>query len=160
LRFRRGKKNICRKSLEDALPKNQAAEPGRAPEFRDARTMLRARSIKGALFAALAGLLSSPATAGEIPYAVALGSNEQLSGVVSVDDSSGEVTSAKGAASGAVSGDYVLDASSADATLHSATSRLDVHLDRKSQQLRARLDSCAVSLENCSSGNWVTLWEQ
>ena len=142
------------------MPKNQAAEPGRAPEFRDARTMLRARSIKGALFAALAGLLSSPATAGEIPYAVALGSNEQLSGVVSVDDSSGEVTSAKGAASGAVTGDYTLDAGSADATLHSATAKLDVHLDRKSQQLRARLDSCPVSLENCSTGTWVTLWEQ
>jgi hypothetical protein len=142
------------------LPKNQAAEPERAPEFCEARIMLRARLIKGVVFAALIGLLSSPATASEIHYAVAVGSNEQLSGVVVVDDSSGEVTSAKGAASGAVTGEYALDAGSADAALHSATAKLDVHLDRKSQQLRARLDSCATGLESCSAGNWVTLWEQ
>jgi hypothetical protein len=122
--------------------------------------MLRARLSKGALFAAFIGLLSGPAAASEIPYAVAVGSGEQLSGVVVVDDSSGEVTAAKGAASGAVTGDYALDAGSADAVLHSATSKLDVHLDRKSLQLRARLDSCAVSLDSCSPGNWVTLWEQ
>ena len=122
--------------------------------------MLRARLIKGVVFAALLGLLSSPAAASEIPYAVAVGSNEQLSGVVYVDDSSGDVASAKGAASGAVTGDYALDASSADAELHGATAKLDVHLDRKSQQLRARLDSCAAGIDSCSSGNWVTLWEQ
>ncbi len=122
--------------------------------------MSRARLIKGVLFTVLAGLLSIPAAASEIPYAVAVGSNEQLSGIVYVDDSSGEVTSAKGAASGAVTGDYALDGSNADAALHSATFKLDVHLDRKSQQLRARLDTCPVSLDSCSPGNWVTLWEQ
>ena len=122
--------------------------------------MLRARLIKGVVFAALIGLLSSPATASEIPYAVAVGSNEQLSGVVVVDDSSGEVTSAKGAASGAVTEEYTLDGSSADAELHGATAKLDVHLDRKSGQLRARLEACPVSLDSCAPGNWVTLWEQ
>ena len=122
--------------------------------------MLKAPLIKAALFAALAGLLSGPVAAGEIPYAAAVGSNEQLSGVVDVDDSSGEVTSANGAASGAVTGEYALDASLADAAMHSATAKLDVHLDRKSGQLRARLDACPVSLDNCSSGTWVTLWEQ
>ena len=100
--------------------------------------MLRGPLTKAAFFTAFIGLLSGTATAGEIPYAVAVGSNEQLRGSVYVDDSSGEVTSAKGAASGAVSGEYALDASSADAALHSATWKLDVHLDRKSQQLRAR----------------------
>ena len=106
---------------------------------------------KGFLFAAaLAGLLSGPAVAGEIPYAIAVSPDERLSGVVDVDDSSGEVTSAKGAASGAITGEFALDAISADAELHGATAKLDVHLDRKSQQLRARLDN----------GNWVTLWEQ
>ena len=67
--------------------------------------MLKSRVSKSVLFAALAGLLSGPAAAGEIPYAVTVGSDEQIKGVVSVDDSSGEVTSAKGAASGAVSGE-------------------------------------------------------
>ena len=142
------------------MPKNQAAEPERAPEFLGARILLRAKLGKGVLFTALTSLLSGPAVAGEIPYAAVVGSSEQLSGIVYVDDSSGEVTSAKGAASGAVIGEYILDGSSADAALHSATAKLDVHLDRKSQQLRARLDACPLSLESCSSGNWVTLWEQ
>ena len=122
--------------------------------------MLKAPLSKGVLLAAFIGLLPCPAAAGEIPYAAAVGSSEQLSGVVDVDDSSGEVTSAKGAASGAVTGEYALDANRADAALHSATAKLDVHLDRKSGQLRARLDACPVSLDSCSSGNWVTLWEQ
>jgi hypothetical protein len=105
-------------------------------------------------------LLSAPAAAGEIPYAVAVGSNEQLSGVVDVDDSSGEVASAKGTASGAVSGEFALDRGNADAEMHSATAKLAVHLDRKSQQLRARLDACPAGLDSCSPGNWITLWEQ
>ncbi len=122
--------------------------------------MFRAKLRKRALFAVFAGLLPGPVAAAEIPYAVAVGSNEQLSGVVYVDDLSGDVASAKGAASGAVTGDYALDASSADAELHGATAKLDVYLDRKSRQLRARLDACPASLDNCSPGNWVTLWEQ
>ena len=142
------------------MPKNQAAEPERVPEFWGARILLRAPVSKGVLLAAFIGLLSGPAAAGEIPYAAQVGSNEQLSGIVVVDDSSGDVTSAKGTASGAVTGEYVLDGSRADAALHGATAKLDVHLDRKSQQLRARLDSCPVSLDSCSSGSWVTLWEQ
>lgn len=89
-----------------------------------------------------------------------MGSNEQLSGVVYLDDSSGEVDSAKGAASGVVNGEYALDGSNTDAEMHSATLKLDVTLDRKSQQLRARLNTCPVSLDSCSPGNWVTLWEQ
>jgi hypothetical protein len=122
--------------------------------------MFRARLSQRVLFAALAGLLSGPAAASEIPYAVAVGSNEQLSGVVYVDDSSGEVASAKGVASGVVNGEYSLDGGNARAEMHSATSKLDVNLDRKSEQLRARLDTCPVSLDSCSPGNWVTLWEQ
>jgi hypothetical protein len=105
-------------------------------------------------------LLSGPAAAGEIPYAVAVGAGEQLSGVVYVDDSSGEVSSAKGRASGAVSGEFALDRATADAEMHDANAKLDVQLDRKSQQLRARLDACPISLDSCSPGNWVTLWEQ
>ena len=152
LPFRRGKKNSRGKSVGNPLPKNQAEEPE--------RTKLKSRVSKSVMFAALAGLLSGPAAAGEIPYAVAMGANEQLRGIVNVDDSSGEMTSAKGTASGAVSGEYALDAMSADAALRGGIAKLDVHLDRKSQQLRARLDSCPASLDACTSGNWVTLWEQ
>lgn len=122
--------------------------------------MSRARLITPAIFAAFVGLLPGAAAAGEIPYAVALGSNEQLSGVVVQDDSSGEVQSAKGTASGVVSGAYALDGGNANAKMHGATWKLDVNLDRKSQLLRARLDACPVNLDNCTPGNWVTLWEQ
>lgn len=122
--------------------------------------MFRARLSKRAIFAALVGLQSGPAAAGEIPYAVALGPNEQLSGIMYLDNSSGEVASAKGVASGVVAGEYALDGGNKDAELHSATWKLDVNLDRKSGQLRARLDICPVSLDRCSPGNWVTLWEQ
>jgi hypothetical protein len=132
----------------------------RYSEKGSARIMFRARLSKRAIFAALVGLQSGPAAAGEIPYAVALGPNEQLSGTVYLDDSSGEVASAKGVASGVVAGEYALDGGNKDAELHSATWKLDVNLDRKSEQLRARLDTCPVSLDRCSPGNWVTLWEQ
>jgi len=115
---------------------------------------------KGVLFAVFAGLLSAPAAASEIPYAVAISAGEQLSGTVYVDDSSGEVSSAKGTASGTVSGDFVLDRINVDAEMHGATSKLELHLDRKSAQLRARLDACAAGLDNCTPGNWVTVWEQ
>ena len=114
---------------------------------------------KGVLFAAFAGLLPVPAVAGEMPYAVAVGAGEQLSGTVYVDDSSGEVSSAKGVASGSVHGAFTLDPAHADAELHEATVKLEIHLDRKSAQLRARLDSCP-SPDNCIPGAWVTLWEQ
>lgn len=122
--------------------------------------MLKAWLVKPAIAAALLALLPGAAAAGEIPYAVALGSNEQLSGVVVQDDSSGEVQSAKGTASGVVSGAYALDGGSANAEMHGATSKLEVNLDRKSQLLRARLDTCPAGLDSCSQGNWVTLWEQ
>jgi hypothetical protein len=151
-------KTSRRKSREKQLPKNKAAEPDFCRYF--GRLMLRGQLSRGVLFAAFASLLSAPAAADEIPYAVAVGSNEQLSGVVYVDDSSGEVASAKGTASGAVSGEFTLDRGNADAEMHSATSKLAVHLDRKSQQLRARLDACPAGLDSCSPGNWVTLWEQ
>jgi hypothetical protein len=124
------------------------------------KAMLRGLLGKGVFFAAFASLLSGPAAAGEIPFAVAVGVGEQLSGVVYVDDSNGEVSSAKGTASGAVSGEFTLDRANADAEMHSAATKLEVHLDRKSEQLRARLDACPVNLDSCSSGNWVTLWEQ
>ena len=116
------------------------------------------RILLGAILAF--SLPAGRATAGEIPYAVALGGGEKLSGIVYVDDSSGDVSSAKGLASGAVNGEFVLDRGNADAELHGATAKLAVHLDRKSEQLRARLDSCPVSLDNCSPGDWITLWEQ
>jgi hypothetical protein len=142
------------------VPKNRAAEPVLVTVFCEARTMLTGLLRESALAVAFLVLLSIRAAAGEIPYAVAVDSDEQIKGVVSVDDSSGEVTSAKGAASGAVTGTFALDAMSADAELHSAAAKLDVRLDRKSQQLRARLDTCPVGLDSCSPGNWVTLWEQ
>ncbi|HWF63802.1 MAG TPA: hypothetical protein VN685_04235 [Rhizomicrobium sp.] len=66
----------------------------------------------------------------------------------------------QGTASGAVSGDYALDGINSNAEMHDANAKLDVQLDRKSQQLRARLDACPISLDSCSPGNWVTLWEQ
>ena len=122
--------------------------------------MLRARLIETAIYAAFLGVMPGAAAAAEIPYAVALGSSEQLSGVVVQDDSSGEVQSARGTASGVVSGAYALDGGNANAEMHGATSKLEVNLDRKSQLLRARLDSCPAGLANCSPGNWVTLWEQ
>ena len=124
------------------------------------KALLRGPLGKAVLFAAFVSLLSGPAAAGEIPYTVAVGSNEQLSGVVYVDDSNGEVSSAKGVASGVVSGEFALDRAHQDAEMHSATSKLDVHLDRKSEQLRARLDACTAGLDRCSTGDWITLWEQ
>lgn len=122
--------------------------------------MLRARLSKPAIFAAFVALLPGAAAAAEIPYAIAVGSNEQLRGVVVLDNSSGEVQSAKGAASGVVSGEYNLDGSNANAEMHSATWTLDINLDRKSQLLRARLNTCPAGLDSCSPGNWVVLWEQ
>ena len=122
--------------------------------------MLNGRLGKGALFITFIGLVSNSATAGEIPYTVAVGAGEQLSGIVYVDDSSGEVSSAKGAASGDVSGAFTLDRANTDAEMHSATSKLEIHLDRKSAQLRARLDACPAGPDSCTPGNWVTLWEQ
>src|SRR5579863_482987 len=122
--------------------------------------MVRARLSNRSIVAAFVGLQCGTAAAAEIPYAVAVGSNEQLSGVVYVDDSSGEVASAKGTASGAVTGEYALDRGNQNAELHGATFKLDVNLDRKSEQLRARLDTCPESLDRCTPGNWVTLWEQ
>jgi hypothetical protein len=156
--FRSGRKIQWPESPEKQLPKNNAAEAHLCRYF--GGLMLRSRLSRAVLFAAFAGLLPGPAGAGEIPYAVAVGANEQLSGVVYVDDSSGEVASAKGAASGAVRGDFTLDRTNSDVEMHGAAAKLDVHLDRKSQQLRARLDACPASLDSCSPGIWVTLWEQ
>ena len=115
---------------------------------------------KAVLFAAFVSLLPGPAAAGEIPYAATVGPGEHITGAVSVDDSSGEVSSAKGTASGAVGGAFALDRANTDAELLGATAKLDIHLDRKSEQLRARLDACAAGPDNCTPGNWVTLWEQ
>ncbi|HWY62741.1 MAG TPA: hypothetical protein VNW15_12645 [Rhizomicrobium sp.] len=110
---------------------------------------------------ALACLLAGATHAGEISYNVKIDEGEQLTGTVEQDDSSGAVISAKGTASGTVNGDFALDGGKSNAVMLGAAAKLDIVLDRASQQLRARLDRCSPRpADTCIGGDWVTLWEQ
>jgi hypothetical protein len=107
-----------------------------------------------------AGFLSGTASAAEIPYTVGVGPNEQLTGVVYLDDSSGDAESASGVASGAVNGKYALDSNNPHAEMYGTALKLNVNFERGSQRLSARLDSCPISPDSCDAGNLVILWEK
>lgn len=104
-------------------------------------------------------LLSGAAYAGDVPFAASPGANEQLTGTVDQDDSSGDMNSATGIASGPVSGTYTLDRSSPHAELDGTGLKLHVDFDRGDQSVSAHLDTCA-SPDQCTAGKPVTLWEK
>jgi hypothetical protein len=110
--------------------------------------------------AALGCLLSGTAIAAEIPYTVAVSPNEQLTGTVVLDDSSGDAQSVKGAASGVVNGDYALDSATTHAEISGGAFKLSVIFDRKGGQLSAHLDTCPANANGCTAGALVTLWEK
>ena len=110
--------------------------------------------------AAFAGLLSAAANAAEIPYTVALGPDEQLTGIVTLDDSSGDALSASGVASGAVNGKYAVDGANRHAEISGPGLKLNVNFERASQRFSARLDTCPVTPDRCDAGNMVVLWEK
>jgi hypothetical protein len=117
--------------------------------------------IKAFLWIALlANLLSGTANAAEIPYTVAAGPNEQLTGIVYLDDSSGDAESVKGAASGVVNGEYALDSLNTRTEMPGTGFRLSVIFDRKGGQLSAHLDTCPASSNGCDAGRTVILWEK
>jgi len=103
--------------------------------------------------------LSSVAWAGDVPFTAAPGPGEQLSGTVDQDDSSGDMNSATGTASGPVSGTYTLDRNSPHAELDGTGLKLHVDFDRGDQSVSAHLDTCA-SPDQCTAGKPVTLWEK
>ncbi len=107
---------------------------------------------------AIFALLPGAGFAADIPYSVNVTPEEKLSGIVDQDDSSGDMNSAKGTASGPLAGDYAVDLLDLNAALTGPGATLDVNFDRRNQQLRARLDSCP-SPDRCTMGDWVTLWE-
>ena len=108
---------------------------------------------------AFAVLLSGAASAGEIPFSKELGPNQKISGIVDQDDSSGEMNAAKGTASGAANGEFILGRVDPNAAITGSGVKLEVNFSRREQQLRARLDTCA-SADSCSEGAWVVLWEK
>jgi len=121
---------------------------------------LKSRLAASAALAAVAGFLSGMANAAEIPYAVALGPDEQLTGTVSLDDSSGDALSASGAASGVVTGTYTVDGGSTHAEISGSGLKLNINFERASQRFSARLDTCPVTPDHCDAGKLVTLWEK
>ena len=107
-----------------------------------------------------AGIFSGTAHAAEIPYTVAVSPNEQLTGIVYLDDSSGDAQSVKGAASGVVNGQYALDGGNARTEISGAAFKLSIVFDRKGQQLSAHLDTCPANSNGCAAGGLVILWEK
>jgi len=101
--------------------------------------------LAAALFLALCG--AAPAT--DISFIKDVGA-AHLAGTVEVDDSSGDIVSVSGEASGAVSGKYRLSQVNPDAQIAGASSKLALHFDRRNQQLTAQLDG----------GDPVTVWEK
>jgi hypothetical protein len=120
------------------------------------KTLLRISMI----LAAFAAFWSGTANADEIPYTVAIGPNEQITGTVYLDDSSGEAQSASGVASGVVNGKYTLDGGNTHAEISGAVWKLNINFERASQRVSARLDACPLSPDRCDAGNLVVLWEK
>jgi hypothetical protein len=114
-------------------------------------------SLISAVFAAF---WSGTANAAEIPYTVAIGPNEQLTGTVYLDDSSGDAQSASGVASGVVNGKYTVDGGNTHAEISGTGLKLNVNFERASQRVSARLDACPASPDRCDAGNLVVLWEK
>ena len=110
--------------------------------------------------AAFAVFLSGTANAAEISYTVAINPDEQLTGTVFLYDSSGDVQSVRGTASGVVNGTYTLDSINTHAEMYGTALELNVIFERADQRLSARLDTCPASRESCSPGSLVILWEK
>jgi hypothetical protein len=107
-----------------------------------------------------AGLcLSGAAYAGDVPFAITAGSGEQLGGTVDQDDSSGDMNSATGVASGPVSGSFTLDRTHPHAELDGAGLKLMVDFDHGDQSVSAHLDICPTA-DSCDVGPKLTLWEK
>lgn len=102
-------------------------------------------------------VLSGAASASDVPYAADIGP-VHLAGTVDVDDSSADVWSVTGQASGAVNGKYDLDRVHTESEITVQGMKLVVIFDRRDRQLRARLDACA-SPDSCTAGNPVTVWQ-
>lgn len=88
-------------------------------------------------FGALSLALCGTAGANDIGFAKDVG-GAHLTGTVEIDDSSGDILSITGEASGAVSGKYSLDRVNIDAEVEGE--KLLLHFDRRNQQISARLD--------------------
>jgi hypothetical protein len=121
---------------------------------------LKSQLVASSALAAFAVFLSGTANAAETPYAVALGPDEQLTGTVSLDDSSGDALSASGVASGVVIGKYTVDGGTTHAEIYGTGLKLNIDFERASQRFSARLDTCPASPDQCDAGNLVTLWEK
>jgi hypothetical protein len=119
--------------------------------------MIKVRLGRGVIAAGF--FLAGPAWAGDVSFAVTAGTGEQLSGTVDQDDSSGDMNSAIGVASGPVSGSYTLDRTHPHVELDGVGLKLHVDFDRGDQSVSAHLDTCQTS-DNCSPGANVTLWEK
>jgi hypothetical protein len=121
---------------------------------------LKSQLVASSALVAVAVFLSGAANAAEIPYAVALGTDEQLTGTVSLDDSSGDALSASGVASGVVTGKYTVDGGTTHAEISATGLKLNVNFERASQRFSARLDTCPASPDHCDAGKMVVLWEK
>jgi hypothetical protein len=88
-----------------------------------------------------------------------VGPNQQVTGTIDVDDSSGDANSVIGTVSGAVSGKYALDRSNTHAEFPGLGLKLTVSFERADQRVTARLDNCA-SVDSCTAGALVILWEK
>jgi hypothetical protein len=107
-----------------------------------------------------AACLFGTANAAEIPYTVGVGPNEQLTGTVYLDDSSGDAESTSGVASGVVNGKYALDSNNTHTEIYGTGLKLNVSFSRASQRLSARLDTCPASPAACDAGSLVIIWEK
>lgn len=105
------------------------------------------------LIGVLSLALCGAAQATDVSYTKEVGA-VHLTGTVEVDDSSGDIVSVSGEASGAVSGKYTLDMINPNAGIagqgSSQGAKLALHFDRRNQLVTAQLDS----------GNPVTVWEK
>jgi hypothetical protein len=102
-------------------------------------------------------VLSGAASAADVPYTADIGP-VHLTGTVDVDDSSADVWSVTGQASGAVSGKYNLDSVNTESEITAQGMKLVVIFNPRDRKLSARLDICA-SPDSCTAGNPVTVWQ-
>jgi hypothetical protein len=115
------------------------------------------KALPAATLAAAFTLMCGAAHAGEFAYPKHLGPNQKIAGVAEMDDSSGEISSGKGTASGAINGDFEVDGANLNATLSGNGQKLEINFDHGDQALRGRLDVC-VTPNSCTNGEWVMLW--
>ena len=103
--------------------------------------------------------LSGPAWANDLTYDKDVAPNEHLSGTIEIDDSSGDVNSVTGEATGAVKGAYRLDPVNIQAEIADPAGKLVINFNRRDQAVTAHLDICA-SPDTCTPSDPVTVWEK